>query len=125
MKNIVLRVFQNVRELADDYVTRLDKNKGSAFEMRDLTKLQWAGKFRRSKGDFQRSKNRSSLLRLRLVSIISELTHCVWGLWTTVLYLIGTWMLRMDSMIEESNSAKSPLIMSSDGDGTKIWNDSK
>ena len=35
----MLRVFQSVRGLADDSVTRLDKNEDLALEMRDLTSL--------------------------------------------------------------------------------------
>ena len=46
---IVFRVFQSVRGLADDSVTRLDKNEDLALEMRDLTKLHWARNFMRSK----------------------------------------------------------------------------
>ena len=50
----MLRVFQSVRGLADDSVTRLNKNEDLAFEMRDLTELHWARNFMRSKEDFQR-----------------------------------------------------------------------
>ena len=50
----------------------------------------------RSKGDFQRRQHRSSRLRSRLAWRISGLIHGVWGLWTTVLDLIGAWMSRMD-----------------------------
>ena len=39
---IVFRVFQSVRGLADDSVTRLDKNEDLALERRDLTELHWA-----------------------------------------------------------------------------------
>ena len=35
----MLRVFQSVRGLSDDSVTRLDKNEDLALEMRDLTEL--------------------------------------------------------------------------------------
>ena len=35
----MFRVFQSVRGLADDSVTKLDKNKDLALEMRDLTEL--------------------------------------------------------------------------------------
>ena len=44
----MLRVFQSVRGLADDSVTRLDKNEDLALEMRDLTELHWARNFMRS-----------------------------------------------------------------------------
>ena len=56
----------------------------------------------RSKGDFQRRQHRSSRLRSRLAWRISGLIHGVWGLWTTVLDLIGAWMSRMDLRVEES-----------------------
>ena len=36
----MLRVFQSVRGLSDDSVTRLDKNDDLALEMRDLTVYQ-------------------------------------------------------------------------------------
>ena len=88
----MLRVFQSVRGLSDDSVTRLDKNEDLALEMRDLTELHWARNFVRSKGDFQRRQHRSSRLRSRLAWRISGLIHGVWGLWTTVLDLIGAWM---------------------------------
>ena len=65
-EEIVFRVFQSVRGLADDSVTRLDKNEDLALEMRDLTELHWARDFMRSKGDFQRRQHRSSRLRSRL-----------------------------------------------------------
>ena len=94
---IVLRVFQSVRGLSDDSVTRLDKNEDLALEMRDRTELHWARNFMRSKGDFQRCQHRSSRLRSRLAWRISGLIHGMWGLWTTVLDLIGAWMSRMDS----------------------------
>ena len=45
-----------MRELADDSVTRLDKNEDLALEMRGLTELHW--NFMRSKGDFQRRQHR-------------------------------------------------------------------
>ena len=99
---IVLRVFQSVRGLADDSVTRLDKNEDLALEMRDLTELHWARNFMRSNGDFQRRQHRSSRLRSRLAWRISGLIHGVWGLWTTVLDLIGAWMSRMDLRVEEN-----------------------
>ena len=83
-RSIVLRVFQSVQGLADDSVTRLDKNEDLALEMRDLTELHWARNFMRSKGDFQRRQHRSSRLRSRLAWRISGLIHGVWGLWTTV-----------------------------------------
>ena len=83
----MFRVFQSVRGLADDSVTRLDKNEDLALEMRDLTKLHWARNFKfrnlRSKGDFQRRQHRSSRPRSRLAWRISGLIHGVWGLWTT------------------------------------------
>ena len=98
----MLRVFQSVRGLSDDSVTRLDKNEDLALEMRDLTELHWARNFLRSKGDFQRRQHRSSRLRSRLAWRISGLIHGVWGLWTTVLVLIGAWMSRMDLRVEEN-----------------------
>ena len=88
----MLRVFQSVRGLSDDSVTRLDKIEDLALEMRDLTELHWARNFVRSKGDFQRRQHRSSRLRSRLAWRISGLIYSVWGLWTTVLNLIGAWM---------------------------------
>ena len=48
----MLRVFQSVRGLSDDSVTRLDKNEDLALEMRDPTELHWARNFMRSNGDF-------------------------------------------------------------------------
>ena len=81
---------------------RLDKNEDLALEMRDLTELHWARNFLRSKGDFQRRQHRSSRLRSRLAWRISGLIHGVWGLWTTVLVLIGAWMSRMDLRVEEN-----------------------
>ena len=57
----MLRVFQSVRGLADDSVTRLDKNEDLALEIRDLTELHWARNFMRSKGDFQRRQHRSQV----------------------------------------------------------------
>ena len=98
----MLRFFQSVRGLADDSVTRLDKNEDLALEMRDLNELHWARNFMRSKGDFQRRQHRSSRLRSRLAWRISGLIHGVWGLWTTVLVLIGAWMSRMDLRVEEN-----------------------
>ena len=80
----LFRVFQSVRGLVDDSVTRLDKNEDLVLEMRDLTKLHWARNFLRSKGDFQRRQHRSSRLRSRLAWRILGLIHGVWGLWTTV-----------------------------------------
>ena len=97
----MLRVFQSVRGLADDSVTRMDKNEDLALERRDLTELHWARNFMRSKGDFQRRQHRSSRLRSRLAWRISGLIHGVWGLWTTVLVLIEAWMSRMDLRVEE------------------------
>ena len=46
----MLRVFQSVRGLADDSVTRLDKNEDLALEMRDLTELHWGSEFHVVKG---------------------------------------------------------------------------
>ena len=69
----MFRVFQSVRGLADDSVTRLNKNEDFALEMRDLTELHWARNFMRSKGDF----HRSSRLRSRLAWRISGLIHGV------------------------------------------------
>ena len=88
--------------LADDSVTRLDKTEDLTLEMRDLAELHWARNFMRSKGDFQRRQHRSSRLRSRLAWRISGLIHGVWGLWTTVLDLIGAWMSRMDLRVEEN-----------------------
>ena len=68
---MVLRVFQSVRGLSEDSVTRLDKNEDLVLEMRDLTELHWARNFLRSKGDFQRLQRRSSRLRSRLAWRIS------------------------------------------------------
>ena len=73
----MLRVSQSVRGLADDSVTRLNKNEDLALEMRDLTELHWARNFIRSKGDFQRRQHRSSRLRSRLAWRISGLIHGV------------------------------------------------
>ena len=96
------RVFQSVRGLADDSVTRLDTNEDLALEMRDPTELHWALNFRRSKGDFQQRQHCSSRLRSCLAWRILGLIHGVWGLWTTVLDLIGAWMSRMDLRVEEN-----------------------
>ena len=82
----MLRVFQSVRGLADDSVTRLDKNEDLVLEMRDLTELHWARNFMRSKGNFQRRQHRSSRPRSRLTWRISginpwcvgSLDHCFW-----------------------------------------------
>ena len=46
------KVFQSVRGLEDDSVTRFVRNSDLALEIRDLTKLQWALNFLRSKGRF-------------------------------------------------------------------------
>ena len=73
-----------------------------ALETMDLTELQWARIFLRSKGDFQRRQYRSSRLRACLAWIISGLIHGVWGLWTTVLVLIGAWMSSMNLRVEEN-----------------------
>ena len=85
------KVFQSVRGLEDDSVTRLVRNLDLAFEIRDLTKLHWALNFLRSKGDFQRRHGRSSRLLYRLATRISGLIHGVWGLRTTVFDLSGAW----------------------------------
>ena len=108
---IVFRVFQSVRGLADDSVTRLNKNEDLALEMRDLTELHWARNFLRSKGNFQRRQHRSSRLRYsRLAWRISGLIHGVWVLWTTVSDLIGTSMSRMNLRVEENWSARSEAL---------------
>ena len=60
-------VFQRVRRLEDDSVTRFVRKLDLAFEIRDLTKLHWALNFLRSKGVFQRRHDRSSRLRSRLM----------------------------------------------------------
>ena len=82
---IEFKVFQNVRGLEDDSVTRFVRKLDLAFEIRDLTKLHWALNFLRSKGDFQRRHDRSS----RLLSRISGLIHGVWGLRTIIFDLSG------------------------------------
>ena len=61
---IVLRVFQSVRGLSDDSVTRLDKNEDLALEMRDRTELHWARNFMRSKGDFQRRQHQCAYCKV-------------------------------------------------------------
>ena len=86
----------------NDSVTRLDKNEDLALEMRDLTELRLARNFMQSKGDFQRRQHHSNRLRSCLAWRISGLIHGVWGLWTTVLVLIGAWMSRMDLGVEEN-----------------------
>ena len=60
---IEFKVFQSVRGLEDDSVTRFVRKLDLALEIRDLTKLNWALNFLRSKGDFQRRHDRSSRLR--------------------------------------------------------------
>ena len=82
----------------DRFLRKLDL----AFEIRDLTKLQWALNFLRSKGDFQRCHDHSSQLLSRLATRISGLIHGVWGLRTTVFDLSGAWMLSMELRVEES-----------------------
>ena len=99
-----------MRGLSDVSVTRLDKNEDLALEMRDLTELHCARNFMRSKGDFQRRQHRSRRLRSRLAWRISGLIHGVWGLWTTVLDLIGAWISRMDLRVKESWSARSDAL---------------
>ena len=59
---IEFRVFQSVRGLEDDSVTRFVRKLDLFFEIRVLTKLHWALNFLRSKGDFQRRHDRSSRL---------------------------------------------------------------
>ena len=56
---IEFKVFQSVRGLEDDSVTRFVRKLDLALEIRDLTKLHWALNFLRSKGDFQRRHDRS------------------------------------------------------------------
>ena len=89
-------VFQSVRGLEDDSVTRFVRKLDLAFEIRDLTKLHWTMNFLRSKGDFQRYHDRSSQLLSRLVTRISGLIHGVWGLKTTVFDSSGAWMSSME-----------------------------
>ena len=76
---IEFKVFQSVRELDDDYVTRFVRKLDLALEIRDLTKLHWALNFLRSKGDFQRRHDRSSRLLSCLATRISRLMYGVWG----------------------------------------------
>ena len=57
---IEFKVFQSMRGLDNDSVTRFVRKLDLAFEIRDLTKLQWALNILRSKGDFQRRHDRSS-----------------------------------------------------------------
>ena len=80
----MLRVFQSVRGLSDD-IQLHDWTK-----MRDLTELHWA---RNLCGQRETS---------RLAWRISGLIHGVWGLWTTILDLIGACMSRMDLRVEEN-----------------------
>ena len=102
---IEFKVFQSVQGLEDDSVTRFVRNSDLALEIRDLTKLQWALNFLRSKGDFQRRHDRSSRLLSRLAARISGLIHGVWGLRTTVFDLSGAWS--MELRVEESCSDRS------------------
>ena len=104
---IEFKVFQSVRGLEDDSVTRFVRKLDLAFEIRDRTKLHWTLNFLRSKGDFQRLHDRSSRLRSRLATRISGLIHDVWGLRTTVLDLSGAWMSSMELRVEDSCSDKS------------------
>ena len=69
---IEFRVFQSVRGLEDDSVTRFVRKLDLALEIRDLTKLHWALNFLRSKGDFQRRHDRSSRLLSRLATRITS-----------------------------------------------------
>ena len=84
---IEFKVYQSVRGLEDDSVTRFVRKLDLAFEIRDLTKLHWALNFLRSKGDFQRRHDRSSRLLTRLATRISGLIHGVWGLRNFATYL--------------------------------------
>ena len=70
---IEFKVYQSVRGLEDDSVTRFVRKLDLALEIRDLTKLHWALNFSRSKGDFQRRHDRSSWLLSRLATRISGL----------------------------------------------------
>ena len=71
---IEFKVFQSVRGLEDDSVTRLVRKLDLALEIRDLTKLHWALNFLRSKGDFQRRHDRSSRLLLLALAFIHLFT---------------------------------------------------
>ena len=87
--------------LADDSVTRLNKNEDLALKLalklRDLSELHWARNFMRWKWEFQRCQHRSRrLLRSPLTCRISGLIHGVWGLCTAVLVLIGAWVSRVE-----------------------------
>ena len=104
---IEFKVFQSVRGLEDDSVTRFVRKLDLALEIRDLTKLHWALNFLRSKGDFQRRHDRSSRLLSHLAARISGLIHGVWGLRTTIFDLSGAWMSRMELRVEESCSDRS------------------
>ena len=104
---IEFKVFQSVRGLEDDSVTRFVRKLDLAFEIRDLTKLHLALNFLRSKGDFQRRHDRSSRLLSRLAARISGLIHGVWGLRTTIFDLSGAWMSSMELRVEESCSDRS------------------
>ena len=104
---IEFRVFQSVRRLEEDSVTRFVRKLDLAFEIRDLTKLHWALNFLRSKGDFQRRHDRSSRLLSGLATRISGLIHGVWGLRTTVFDSSGAWMSCMEFRVEESCSDRS------------------
>ena len=104
---IEFKVFQSVRGLEDDSVTRFVRKLDLALEIRDLTKLHWALNFLRSKGDFQRRHDRSSRLLSSLATRISGLIHGVWGLRTTIFDLSGAWMSSMELRVEESCSDRS------------------
>ena len=104
---IEFKVFQSVRGLEDDSVTRFVRKLDLALEIRDLTKLHWALNFLRSKGDFQQRHDRSSRLLSRLAARISGLIHGVWGLRTTIFDLSGAWMSSMELRVEESCSDRS------------------
>ena len=87
--------------LADDSITRLDKNEEIGNEGSDEIAL--GSEFhavKDSKGDLQRRQHRSGRLRSRLAWRISGLICGVWGLWTTALDLIGAWVSRMDLRVE-------------------------
>ena len=72
---IEFEVFQSVRGLEDDSVTRFVRNLDLAFEIRDLRKLHWALNFLRSKENFQLSHDRSSRLDPSALSNLSCWTN--------------------------------------------------
>ena len=85
--------------LEDDSVRRFVRKLDLAFEIKDLTNLQWFLNFLRSKGDFQRYHDRSSRLCSRLAAKNSGLIHGAWSPWTTVLDLSG---VRMSSFYQKN-----------------------